>query len=415
MSRIPADHSPDSTLALLRDGYRFVTNRCERYGGDIFQTRLLLRPTICLRGRAGAELFYDEELFQRHQAAPRRAQLTLLGRGGVQSLDGAAHRERKAMLMSVLTPTGVQRLAQLFEDEWRARIPAWERAGRVVLYDEVGLLLTRAVCAWAGIPLTEADVARRAADLHAMIEAPAALGPRYWRGRWARIRAQHWLGGIVERERIGLLPAPDGSALRVVAEHRDADDALLPRRIVAVELLNLLRPAVAVDRYVVFAALALHEHPDWRGRVRDGAAETEQFVQEVRRFYPFFSVAAARTRRSFEWQGYHFPRGRRVLLDFYATNHHPDLWPEPGRFRPERFADRTGDPFTLVPQGGGDPWTGHRCAGERLTIELMKRAVTLLTSALRYDVPAQDLTLDLRRIPALPASRFVVDGVRRTA
>ena len=48
------------------------------------------------------------------------------------------------MLMSVMTPTGVQRLAQLFEDEWRARIPVWEQAGRVVLYDEVGLLLDAA-------------------------------------------------------------------------------------------------------------------------------------------------------------------------------------------------------------------------------------------------------------------------------
>ncbi|WDZ84823.1 cytochrome P450 [Micromonospora cathayae] len=415
MSGIPADRSPDSTLALLRDGYRFVTNRCERYGGDAFRTRLLLTPTICLRGRAGTELFYDEELLQRHGAAPTRVQRTLLGRGGVQGLDGPAHRRRKAMLMSVMTPAGIQRLVRLFADEWRARIPAWERADRVVLYDEVGLLLTRAVCAWAGVPLAEPEVARRAADLHHMIETPVTVGPRYWRGRWARLRAERWLGGIIERERIGLLPAPDGSALRIVAEHRDADDELLPRRTAAVELLNLLRPTVAVDRYVVFAALALHEHPAWRERVRAGEAETEQFVQEVRRFYPFFPMAAARVRRPFEWQGQHFPRGRRVLLDLYATNHHPDLWPEPGRFRPERFADWSGDPNSFVPQGGGEHWTGHRCAGEWLTIALMKEAVTLLTSAMRYDVPQQDLTLSLRRMPALPASRFVLDGVRRTA
>ncbi|MFE0593649.1 cytochrome P450 [Micromonospora echinospora] len=412
---MPTDPRPESTLALLRDGYRFVTDRCERLGSDVFQTRLLLRRTICLRGRAGAELFYDEELFQRTGAAPRRTQRTLFGSDGVQGLDGAVHRERKAMLMSVLTPDAVRRLGQLFADEWRARIPAWERAGRVALYDEVGHLLTRAVCAWAGVPLADRDVARRTRDLHRMIEAPAALGPRHWRGRWARLRSERWLAGIVDRERVGLLPAPEGSALRVVAEHRDARDELLPRRIAVDALLNILRPTVAVDRFVVFAALALHEHPQWRERVRAGAAETEQFVQEVRRFYPFFPVAAARVRRSFDWRGHHFPRGRRVLLDLYGTNHHPELWPEPGRFRPERFADWPGDAYALVPQGGGDHWTGHRCAGEWLTIELMKQAVTLLTSAMRYDVPTQDLTLSLRRIPALPASRFVLDGVRRTA
>ena len=30
----------------------------------------------------------------------------------------------------------------------------------------------------------------------------------------------------------------------------------------AVELLNVLRPTVAVDRFIVFAALALHRHPE---------------------------------------------------------------------------------------------------------------------------------------------------------
>ncbi|MFI2712798.1 cytochrome P450 [Micromonospora sp. NPDC018662] len=412
MSTMPSDRSPDSTLAYLREGYRFVGARCDRYGSDVVQTRLLLEPTICLRGREAAELFYDEERFVRRGAMPMRGQRTLTGVGGVQGLDGAAHRARKAMFMSMMTPAAVRRLGQLFDDEWRARIPVWAERGPVVLYDEVARLLTRAVWAWAGVPLAEADARRRTAEMHAMIEGPSVLGPKHWRGLLGRRRAERWAGALVERARSGALPAPDGSALRVVAEHRDERGQPLPRRIAAVELLNVLRPTVAVDRYVVFAALALHDHPHWRDRVRDDDDATEQFVQEVRRYYPFFPVAAARVRRSFEWRGYAFPQGRRVLLDLYGTNHHPGLWPEPERFRPERFAGWRDDPFGLVPQGGGDHDTGHRCAGEWITIELMKRAVANLTGAMSYRVPPQDLALDLGTMPALPPSGLVVDGVR---
>lgn len=415
MSTMPSDRSPDSTLAFLREGYRFVSARCDRLGSDVVQARLLLEPTICLRGRDAAELFYDEERFVRRAAMPMRGQRTLTGVGGVQGLDGAAHRARKTMFMSIMTPAAVRRLGQLFDDEWRARIPTWAANGPVVLYDEVSRMLTRAVWAWAGVPLAEADVRRRTAEMHAMIEAPAVLGPKHWRGLLARRRAERWAGALVDRVRAGALPAPDGSALRVVAEHRDERGLPLPRRIAAVELLNVLRPTVAVDRYVIFAALALHDHPHWRDRVRGDDDATEQFVQEVRRYYPFFSVAAARVRRSFEWRGHAFPQGRRVLLDLYGTNHHPALWPEPERFRPERFAGWRDDPFGLIPQGGGDHDTGHRCAGEWITIELMKRAVGALTGAMSYRVPPQDLALDLGRLPTLPPSGLLVDGVRPAA
>ncbi|TYC23765.1 cytochrome P450 [Micromonospora sp. MP36] len=128
---------------------------------------------------------------------------------------------------------------------------------------------------------------------------------------------------------------------------------------------------------------------------------------------PFFPLVAARVRRSFEWQGHWFPQGRRVLLDLYATNHHPQLWPEPEQFRPERFIGWRGDSFSLIPQGGGDHFTGHRCPGEWLTIELMKQAVSNLTCAMSYRVPPQDLALDLARMPTQLPSGFVIDGVRR--
>jgi fatty-acid peroxygenase len=412
MAAMPRDRSPDSTVAFMRGGYGFISRRWERYGSDIFEARILLQRTIFLRGRDAAELFYDAERFRRHRAAPVRMERTLLGLGGVQSLDGAAHRHRKRLLTSLLRPERIRGLADRFGDLWRDRIAGWESARRVSLYDEVGQLLCRAVCEWAGVPLREPEVRGRTDDLHGMIEAPVTVGPPYWRGRWARVRSERWIGRLVRRVRQGTLPAPDGSPLRVIAEHRDLQGRLLPTRIAAVEVLNILRPAVAVDRFIVLSALALHRHPEWRDRLRTGETPAEPFVHEVRRYYPFFAAASARVRRSFDWRGFRFPRGRRVLLDLYGTDHDPRLWPEPEEFRPDRFRDWGGDPFNLIPQGGGNPLAGHRCPGEWATIELMKTALDVLTRSMCYDVPEQDLTVSPTRVPALPASGFVITNVR---
>ena len=42
----------------------------------------------------------------------------------------------------------------------------------------------------------------------------------------------------------------------------------------------------------------------------------------------------------------------------------------------------------------------------------MKTIARLLTREMRYDVPEQDLTIDLRRMPAVPNSRFVMTNLR---
>jgi fatty-acid peroxygenase len=80
---------------------------------------------------------------------------------------------------------------------------------------------------------------------------------------------------------------------------------------------------------------------------------------------------------------------------------------------PERFHRWNASPFDFIPQGGGDYYTGHHCAGEGITVEIMKTAVRLLTTAMRYDVPERDLRTHLSRMPAIPASGFLINNVMR--
>ncbi|WP_327418586.1 cytochrome P450 [Streptomyces sp. NBC_01233] len=98
-----------------------------------------------------------------------------------------------------------------------------------------------------------------------------------------------------------------------------------------------------------------------------------------------------------------------VLLDLYGQNHDPDLWEHPYRFDPHRFAAAGGsrNPLDddLVPQGGGDPAHGHRCPGEDITVTALA-AIAGELARLDYNVPDQDLTIPLSRIPTGPRSGF---------
>ena len=379
---MPRDGRLESTLALRRDPYGFIAGTCRLLRSDVFETRLLLRPTICMSGAEAARVFHDGTLFQRQSAAPLRLQ--------------------------------VQRLVDLAEQGWRRAARGWTSASRVELYTQVREILCRSVCAWAGVPLREDEVGLRAAQLTALFESAGSVGPKHWAGRLARWRAQRWAAGLVRGIRAKSLPVPSDSAAAQVAHHRDADGSLLDERTAAVELLDLLRPTVAVAVYIVFVALALHEHPECARKLREDedGRYAHWFAQEVRRFYPFFPAVAARVRRDFSWNGYRFPAGRRVLLDLYGTNHDERAWVAPGEFLPERFAAWPFDAYSFIPQGGGDAQRGHRCPGEGITLALMSSFARFLAREVAYELPPQDLRVDTVRLPALPRSKFVMGNVR---
>jgi fatty-acid peroxygenase len=335
---------------------------------------------------------------------------TLFGKGSVHSLDGEPHRVRKAMFVAVLmNDDGIASLVQRATQAWDDAAAEWARRPQIVLFDEAGRVIAGAVCRWAGVPVTDDEVPGVARDLLALVDGFATGGPRHWRARRARGRREAWLARLVEEVRSGAATVPEGSAVDVVARHRDAQGDRLDPRVAAVELLNVIRPTTAVAWFVAFTGHALIRWPEHRKRLADGdAAFAEAFAHEVRRFYPFAPFIGGRAPRDVEWDGERIPKNSMVLLDLYGQNHDADLWGDPYTFRPERFLGREIGAFELVPQGGGDPRTGHRCPGEQITVSLLS-ALAVRLARLQFDVPDQDLSISLRRIPARPTSGVVLE------
>ena len=402
----------DSTLALLREGYAFIPNRCGQFHTNLFQARIFGERVYCMTGVKAAELFYDVDVFRRRGALPSFVLKTLFGRGAVHALDDEQHRVRKTMFISMMSKPNIASFLEIAEEQWSFASRRWESAERAALHSEAERVLCRAACLWAGVWMSERETAALSRDCDAMLNGFSSMGPRMWHGRVARLRAEHWGRRIIERvRRRELRPSSDAPA-SVIANHRDADGRLLPVRVAAVELLNIVRPITALARWVSFMGLALHDHPSYRYLLRGSETFYDAFVHEVRRFYPFVPFLAARVRRSFDWEGASFREGQLVLFDVYGTLRDTRVWNHPNEFRPERFLDRMPTAFDLVPQGGGDFVEGHRCAGEWLSIEALKQALRVLVS-LRYEVPAQDLSFDLSDILSIPKSGFVMTNVKR--
>ena len=78
----------------------------------------------------------------------------------------------------------------------------------------------------------------------------------------------------------------------------------------------------------------------------------------------------------------------------------------------ERFAGGAENGYNLVAQGGGDYANGHRCPGEMVTVEITKATLRLLAAEIAYEVPPQDLDINLARMPTLPNSGFVMEALR---
>lgn len=118
----------------------------------------------------------------------------------------------------------------------------------------------------------------------------------------------------------------------------------------AIELINILRPIVAISTYITFTALALYNYPEFLEKLLVGDSNYyEMFIKEVKRYYPFGPFLGAKVRKDFKWNNIEFEKGMLVILDIYGANHDSKLWVKPFDFWPERFDEKKMNYLILSP------------------------------------------------------------------
>lgn len=413
----PKEKVLESGLNVLREGYMYAPNRHRAYKADAFETRLLGKKAIVIGGEEAAKLFYDEDKMKREGAVPEPAKATLLGRGGVQQLDDEKHRNRKQLFMRLLSKDRVDIWAKHFEKQLLLAIQDWLSKDSINLYEESQKILTKATCEWAGVPLSEKDSDKRTKQLVSTFHTPMTVSHRHVEGRIGRHKLESWMKTLIQQVRDGELDVKANTALYQTAWHRELDGELLDLKTAAVEMLNFIRPHVALSVYFAFTALSLHQFPEEREKLNgSNPYHLHMFIQEIRRYYPFFPFNGAITRKDFVWEGYSFEADTMVVMDFYGTNHDNRIWDNPSVFNPSRFSDWHTSPtdqvqMKLLAQGGGDYNTGHRCPGEWNTVRAMEIVTDYLVNKLTYTVPEQDLAYSYVKVPTIPKSGMVLTDI----
>ena len=122
----------------------------------------------------------------------------------------------------------------------------------------------------------------------------------------------------------------------------------------------------------------LGQHPEWQQRCRDealalpesptmtdldGLVAIDLVMKECLRLVPPVPMVARKTVKDTEIMGHHIPAGRLVAVMMHLSHHMPELWDDPERFDPERFADDRRD--DKVHRHAWDPFGGgvHKCLG----------------------------------------------------
>jgi cytochrome P450 family 135 len=108
----------------------------------------------------------------------------------------------------------------------------------------------------------------------------------------------------------------------------------------------------------------LTRHPEKLERLRDEvlAGEEEYLtatIQETLRLRPVIVLVIRKLTEPVELGGYELPAGTRVTPSIHLVHRHPEVYPEPHRFLPERFLAEPPGTYTWIPFGGGV----RRCLG----------------------------------------------------
>jgi cytochrome P450 len=370
-------------------------------------------PPAVLTSDAGAirRLLTGDPLARRHANDVVRP---LIGDGSVMLLEPAAHLARRKLLLPPFHGERVRGYAALMRrlmdeevDRWRpgdvvAVLPTAlnvtievilqavlgvrdrELRGRFrrvlddLLFYPLGALRLRATGRF-GAPFAPPRRLREAAAFAASLPTPAVM--TYFPEAKARSRrnvatARWWR----HRDRLVALLDEQVAATRADPALDDREDvlALLVRdghRLSAEDLRNDLITLVGAGHETTAAAIAwgaslVAHHPGAR------AADLGALVKEVLRIRSPIPVAAGRVLDAPFGIGEHVvPAGTQILVDAWGVHHDPERWPEPDRFRPERFVDAPPAPYTWLPFGGG----AHRCLGAALAeLEIRVALETIL-------------------------------------
>jgi cytochrome P450 family 135 len=406
------------------DPERFYVGTWRRRG-DVFTVRVVDEPWTVLGDPGAVREVFAHGTDEVDAGVANRILRPLIGTRSVLLSDGAEHLRRRKL---VLPPFHGERM-RAYEATMRAmaaeQIAAWPLGEPAAVLPRAQAL-TFAVILRTVFGLGEAEeLGTLGTTLRATLDwivdmrrvlMIGFLGPERVMGmRYLRAQVE-----IVDREVARLIAArraaPDlerrEDILSLLLQARDEDGEGFSDAELRDELVTLL-----VGGHETTAALiawALHDlarDPGSQERVAAGAdGFAEAAVTEALRLHPPAPIVLRKLREPLTIAGHRLPAGATVAPSTLIVHRRLDLYPDPWRFRPERFLDRRPVPSEWFPFGGAV----RRCIGAAFAQFEARVVLDELTRALRFSPALRRPERIGRRGPVLvPAKGALLVANRR--
>jgi cytochrome P450 len=394
-----------------RDPLLFAQDRYARYG-LVWQTHLLGRPCVVLLGPEANRFILGSHMHLFSSRAGWSKTITSLIGDGLSLLDGAAHRRHRALIMPALHGAALGGYFATMQERVAAHAASWLAAGELKLFEGFKRLsfdiATRLMLGSRG----RAEAAQCYELFHCFTR--GLFAPPAWRLPWlpygkawrAGEKLRRMLLRIVREHRA----APNATILGLLIEARDERGQAFTDEELIDELLVLLWAGHdTITSLLTWVCYELARHPEVERQAREELAcvlgarplapadlkqmpRLDRILRESERLHPPAPGGFRGVVEEFEYGGYRIPAGWTVMYSSVFTHHMPELWRDPQRFDPDRFAPPREEgrrPFALIGFGGGP----RVCVGLAFAQMQMRIVMSHLLRAVRFELlPGQDFS-----------------------
>jgi len=366
------------TAIWSRQARRLLYACNDRYG-DMFTLRIAGEGdwVILADPDAVKEVFTgDPTVF--HAGEGNELLAPILGRNSLLVLDEQPHMRQRRLLLPAFHGERMQAYGQAMEEIAAAEIERWPTGTPHKLRPRMqaitlDVILSTVFGVAEGERMAELRRALRGfLDLSTnprLILPGLLLGPEritgmgFYRRRIGRVDRLIY-EEIAARRRAGDLEARE-DVLSMLVGARHEDGSPMRDEEMRDELLTLLVAGhETTATSLAWAVERLARHPEKLARLREEveAGEDEYLtatIQETLRLRPVISIVIRRLTEAAEIGGRELPAGAAAVPSVYLVHRNPEVYPEPERFRPERFLESPPGTYTWIPFGGGV----RRCLG----------------------------------------------------
>jgi cytochrome P450 len=417
---------------------QFLERSSHRYG-DVFTVRFPVGTVVFIADPAVIKDVFkgDPDTFHAGEANATPLE-PLMGRNSVLLLDGKEHMRQRKLMLPSFHGERMQRYGDVMRQVADEEISGWPVGQPFGLRPRTQAITLQIIMRTVfGIEDAE-RLARLGERLSAMLDigmqsrALAAIAlPQIRRTvgrgifkRFLRLRAAadaEIFDEIARRRRATDVEDRD-DVLSILLQARDEEGRALTDEELRDELMTLLvagHETTATSLAWAFDLL-LRNRPQLarlQAEIENGNGTGEgdyldAVIKETLRIRPVVPGVIRKLTAPVELAGYEIPAGMRVAPNIYLTHRRPDVYPEPERFRPERFLERSAETYSWIPFGGGV----RRCLGAAFATYEMKIVIPAILEAVRMRaVDEQPERIRRRAITFVPEhdGRVVVEEFRR--